>query len=117
MPPPAERKKGEKTELDASNIHAAEGQILRATNAPLMLEPTKTAEETIALLEAMTHPKHAEAPPQPKTRKRTVAEMAADEALAAETERFMLVADERLAPSANGVQNGGAADADASGGA
>ncbi|KAG4295055.1 hypothetical protein FPRO06_01639 [Fusarium proliferatum] len=117
MPPPAKRQKREKTELDSSNIHAAEGQILLATNAPLVLEPTKNLEETIILMEAMSHPKHAEAPPQPKTRKRTVAEMAADEAAAAETERFMLVADERLAPNANGVQNGGTADGDASGGA
>ncbi|KAF9768826.1 hypothetical protein IL306_013820 [Fusarium sp. DS 682] len=117
MPPPAKRQKREKTELDSSNIHAAEGQILLATNAPLMLEPTKTVEETIVLMEAMSHPKHAEPPPQPKTRKRTVAEMAADEAAAAETERFMLVADERLAPSANGAQNGSAADGDASGNA
>ncbi|WKT38499.1 hypothetical protein QSH57_000317 [Fusarium oxysporum f. sp. vasinfectum] len=117
MPPPAKRQKREKTELDGSNIYAAEGQILLATNAPLVLEPTKNVEETIILMEAMSHPKHAEAPPQPKTRKRTVAEMAADEAAAAETERFMLVADERLAPNANGAQNGGAADGDASGGA
>ncbi|SCN73918.1 related to positive cofactor 2 [Fusarium fujikuroi] len=117
MPPPAKRQKREKTELDSSNIHAAEGQILLATNAPLVLEPTKNLEETIILMEAMSHPKHAEAPPQPKTRKRTVAEMAADEAAAAETERFMLVADERLAPNANGAQNGGTADGDASGGA
>ncbi|KAI8687713.1 hypothetical protein NCS55_00023300 [Fusarium keratoplasticum] len=117
MPPPAKRQKREKTELDGSNIHAAEGQILLATTAPLMLEPTKNIEETIVLLEAMSHPKHSEAPPQPKTRKRTVAEVAADEAAAAEEERYMLFGDERLSSSVAGAQNGGAADGDASGGA
>ncbi|KAJ4222234.1 hypothetical protein NW759_006656 [Fusarium solani] len=117
MPPPAKRQKREKTELDGSNIHAAEGQILLATTAPLMLEPTKNIEETIVLLEAMSHPKHSEAPPQPKTRKRTVAEVAADEAAAAEEERYMLFGDERLSSSVAGAQNGGTADGDASGGA
>ncbi|UZP34130.1 hypothetical protein NXS19_001946 [Fusarium pseudograminearum] len=117
MPPPAKRQKREKTELDGSNIYEAEGQILLATNAPLVLSPTRTIEENIILLEAMSHPKHSQPPPQPKTRKRTRAEMAADEAQAAGTERFMLIADPRAASSANGAQNGGTADVDASTGA
>ncbi|KAL6411177.1 hypothetical protein AUP68_04875 [Ilyonectria robusta] len=117
MPPPAKRQKRERMEVDGSNIHEVEGQILLATNAPLMLEPTKTPEETIALLEAMAHPKHSEPPPQPQTRKRTVAEVAADEAAAAEQERYMLVLDERLSSSAAGAQSGGATDGDAQTGA
>jgi transcription factor SPT20 len=47
---------------------------------------------------------HAEKPPSPKTRKRTVAEMAADEAAAAEQERFMLILDERLSGLARGAK-------------
>ena len=116
MPPPAKRQKKEKPELDASQIPAAEGQILLATMAPLVLEPTKSVEETILLLEAMSHPEHMEAPPQPKTRKRTVAEMAADEAAAAEQERYLLLCDERLASVAV-AQKAGGADGDAQVGA
>ncbi|KAL6864513.1 Spt20 family domain-containing protein [Trichoderma novae-zelandiae] len=112
IPPPAKRQKREKNELDANLLHAAEGQILLATNAPLMLEPTKSVEETIALLEKMSHPSHSEPPPQPKARKRTVAEMAADEAFTAEMERYMLVLDDRLAPNAPGAQGAGGADGD-----
>ncbi|KAH7153084.1 Spt20 family-domain-containing protein [Dactylonectria macrodidyma] len=117
MPPPAKRQKRERMEVDGSNIREVEGQILLATNAPLMLEPTKNSEEMIALLEAMSHPKHSEQPPQPKTRKRTVAEVAADEAAAAEQERYMLVLDERLPSGAVGAQNGGVPDGDAQTGA
>ncbi|GJC83593.1 SAGA complex subunit spt20 [Colletotrichum liriopes] len=106
MPPPAKKMKRERMELDGSNIHLAESQILLATNAPLFLEPTRDAEETIALLDVLAHPKHSDSPPQPKTRKRTVAEMAADEAAAADQERYMLILDERLSSTANGTQSG-----------
>ncbi|KAK1994340.1 hypothetical protein LX36DRAFT_751786 [Colletotrichum falcatum] len=106
MPPPAKKQKRERMELDGSNIYLAESQILLATNALLYLEPTRDAEETIALLEVLAHPKHSDSPPQPKTRKRTVAEMAADEAAAADQERYMLILDERLSSSTNGAQSG-----------
>ncbi|KAJ9138674.1 Autophagy-related protein 27 [Pleurostoma richardsiae] len=106
MPPPAKRHKREHMELDGSNIYAAEAQILMATTAPLDLEPTRNAEETILKLEAQAHPSHSQRPPEPKSRKRTVAEMAADEALAAEQERYMLTMDERLS-AAGGTQGGG----------
>ncbi|KAF6822014.1 hypothetical protein CPLU01_12259, partial [Colletotrichum plurivorum] len=114
MPPPAKKQKRERMELDGTNIHLAESQILLATNAPLFLEPTKSKEETIALLDALAHPNHSAAPPQPKTRKRTVAEMAADEAAAADQEKYMLILDERLSSAANGAQ-GGANGADKEG--
>ncbi|KFG87048.1 hypothetical protein MANI_007853 [Metarhizium anisopliae] len=114
MPPPAnKRQKKERMELDSSTIYAAEGQILLATTAPLILEPTRNPEETILLLEAMAHPKHSEPPPQPKTRKRTVAEMAADEAAAADQERYMLVLDDRLSGNTSGAQGSSATDGEA----
>lgn len=117
MQPPAKKQKREKNELDRNGLYAFEGQVLLATNAPLMLEPTKSAEETIALLEEWSHPSHKEDPPKPKTRKRTVAEMAADEAAAAELERYMLVLDDRLASNSTGAQGAGGADGDGATGA
>ncbi|KAF4631605.1 hypothetical protein G7Y89_g6523 [Cudoniella acicularis] len=107
MAPPAKRLKKNKVELDASNIHAAESQIALATTAPLVLDPVGSAAESAALLESLAHPMHSEKPPSPKTRKRTVAEMAADEALAAEQERYMLILDERLSSNAVSAQGGG----------
>lgn len=112
MPPPAKRVK--KSKLDYSNIYAAESQIVLATTAPLLLEPAESVLESAAILDALSHPMHAEKPPSPKTRKRTVAEMAADEAAAAEHERYMLYFDERLSGSARGAQRGSNA-ADGSG--
>ncbi|KAI1135833.1 Spt20 family-domain-containing protein [Hypoxylon sp. FL0543] len=104
MPPPAKRQKREKMELDASNIYVAEAQILLATTGPLHLEPCKTREDAVALLQKMADPKHSEQPPKPKIRKRTVAERAADEALAAEQEKYMLTYDERRSANSGGVQ-------------
>ncbi|CAH0002013.1 unnamed protein product, partial [Clonostachys byssicola] len=115
MPPPAKRQKKVKMELEPNHLAAAEGQILLATEAPLFLEPTKTLEEQIILLDAMAHPKHSGPPPEPKTRKRTVAEMAADEAAAAEQERYMLLLDERSGTTS--AQNAGGTDSDAQNGA
>jgi transcription factor SPT20 len=114
MPPPANRRqKKEKMELDSGTIYAVEGQILLCTTAPLLLEPTRNAEETIRLLEAHAHPKHLDPPPQPKTRKRTIAEMAADEAAAADQERYMLALDDRLSGNASAASGASAADGEA----
>ena len=106
MAPPAKRLKKAKMELDSSTLYAAESQITLATTAPLVLEPVDNATQAAALLEALAHPMHSEKPPSPKTRKRTVAEMAADEALAADQERYMLVLDERLGSNLTGAQGG-----------
>ncbi|CZS97336.1 hypothetical protein WAI453_008549 [Rhynchosporium graminicola] len=107
MAPPAKRLKKTHPELTSSNIYAAESQITFATTAPLMLEPVNSVGEAVALLDSLAHPMHSEAPPAPKTRKRTVAEMAADEAQAAEQERHMLTFDERLGPNTARAQGGG----------
>ena len=113
MGPPAKRLKKAKMEFDSSNIHLAEALIAKKRYAPLVLDPARSAKESANLLSALEHPMHCEKPPQPKTRKRTIAEMAADEALAAEQEQFMLIMDERLSASKGGVQGGGkAADND-----
>ncbi|KAI9051422.1 hypothetical protein LZ554_004468 [Drepanopeziza brunnea f. sp. 'monogermtubi'] len=106
MAPPAKRLKKSHAGLPMSNLYSLEAQITLATTAPLMLEPIHSVREAAALLEAMSHPMHSEAPPAPKTRKRTVAEMAADEAQAADQERHMLSFDERVIPSTAGAQGG-----------
>lgn len=114
MPPPAKRIKQAKLEFNCGNVYAAEAQIILATTAPLMLEPANSATECSQLLESLAHPMHLEKPPQPKSRKRTVAEMAADEALAADEQRYMLILDEqRSATVARGA--GGANVADGAG--
>lgn len=106
MAPPAKRVKKAKADLDVTNIYAVESQITIARTADLRLEPVANAAEAAALLESLAHPMHSEKPPAPKTRKRTVAEMAADEAQAADQERFMLVLDERLSSNASGAPGG-----------
>ncbi|KAI9651383.1 hypothetical protein NHQ30_001425 [Ciborinia camelliae] len=114
MPPPAKRLKQAKLEFNCGNIYAAEAQIILATTAPLALEPANSAIECSRLLESLTHPMHSEKPPQPKSRKRTIAEMAADEALAADEQRYMLILDEqRSATVARG--SGGTNVADGAG--
>ncbi|RFU27705.1 hypothetical protein B7463_g8631, partial [Scytalidium lignicola] len=113
MPPPAKKQKKMKMELDGSNFHAAEAQITFATTSALVLDPVNSATECARLLESLAHPMHSEKPPLPKTRKRTVAEMAADEALAAEQERYMLLLDERLSANLASSKGGtNVADAD-----
>lgn len=108
MPPPSKKVKRERMELDSSNIYPAEGAMLLATLPPLDLEPTKDALGTIIKLEeqaaALDH--RFNPPPKPKTRKRTVAEMAADEAQAAENERFLLILDERSGQGGSSVPGG-----------
>ncbi|KUJ21842.1 uncharacterized protein LY89DRAFT_577032 [Mollisia scopiformis] len=106
MAPPAKRVKRTKAELDISNVYGFESQVTLARTAELKLEPVANAAESAALLSSLAHPMHSEQPPAPKTRKRTVAEMAADEALAADQERFMLVLDERLASNTAGAPGG-----------
>lgn len=105
MAPPAKRVKKTKMQLDSTNLYSKEAQIILATTAPLKLEPINSVNEAVSLLDSLAHPMHSAKPPAPKTRKRTVAEMAADEALAADQERYMLVLDERLSSTA-GAQGG-----------
>lgn len=118
MPPPAKKQKRELAVPDASSIYAVEGQILLAQLPQLDLEPARNVVEKIDKLAAHAHPAHVEAPPRPKTRKRTVAEVEADEAQQAERERFMLTCDERLSSRVSGAQGAATgSDGDGQGGA
>ena len=93
--------KKQKMVLDETNVHEFEAEIINSTAPRLYLEPTNNLEESVALIDAMTHPNYKNPPPAPKTRKRTTAELAADEAEAAETQRFILAGDERKSATTN----------------
>ncbi|KFY72167.1 hypothetical protein V499_07693 [Pseudogymnoascus sp. VKM F-103] len=101
-PPPAKRQKREKMEIDSKNIYPVESSITLATTAPLFLEPVESAAASAALLEALAHPDHSFPVPSPKSRKKTVAEMAAEESAAADEEQYMLILDERFSNGAAG---------------
>ena len=111
--PPAKK---QKMMISAKDIPAFEAKLIAATASPLYLEPVDSLQEAQNVLQALQDPLFQNKPPAPKTRKRTVAELAADEALAAEEQRFMLIMDERLVPSANAAA-GSTAAADGESGA
>lgn len=89
--------KRQKMMIDDSNVHEFEAELLNATCPKLYLNPTKSLAESVALIDAMTHPNNKNPPPERKTRKRTTAELAADEADAQNLQSFMLAGDEQQA--------------------
>ncbi|CBX99509.1 hypothetical protein IAQ61_005238 [Plenodomus lingam] len=93
--------KRQKMLLDDSNIHEFEAEVYNATCPKLYLEPTKSFAESLALMDAITHPNNKNPAPPRKTRKRTTAELAADEAEAQDLQRFMLAADGHQATTAS----------------
>lgn len=101
--------KRQKMLVEPEELLECESKMIQALAPPLFLEPVHSAGAAQDLLKHLESPLHCNPPPLPKRRKRTVAELAADEALAAEEERFMLIMDERLEPTASGP--GGAAKA------
>ncbi|KAJ4360145.1 uncharacterized protein N0V89_000705 [Didymosphaeria variabile] len=98
--------KRQKMILDENNLHEFESAVLSETCPKLYLEPTKTFRETLALMDANTHPNNQHSPPMRKTRKRTTAELAADEAEAADIQRFMLAGDEHQASNTAAAAGG-----------
>lgn len=82
--------------LQPGSYHAFEAAMLLATEGPLLLEPAETIEEAQAALDKLQHPLHSRPYRTAQTRKRTHAEMAADDAQAAREEHQMLVMDDRL---------------------
>ena len=87
--------KKQKMSISGAEIHAFESKIVTATASPLFLDTVSNLEEAHKLLESLTDPLHKENYPSPKTRKRTIAELAADEAIAAQEQAFMLIMDEK----------------------
>lgn len=91
--------------LEEHQIHDFEADILRRTEPPLYLEPALNFDHAREIMKDLTDPLHTHAPMRSKGRKRTTAELAADEAQAVEEERFALIMDERLEPSLS-LRNG-----------
>ena len=88
--------KKQKMTISGQEIHDYESKIITSTAPPLFLDPVDNLEDAQKLLSNLTDSQHQEPYPAPKTRKRTVAELAADEAIAAQDKAFMLIMDERL---------------------
>ena len=105
--------KRQKMSISGHELVEFESRIIAANAAPLFLEPAKDLEDSQHILEKLTDPLHKEQYPAPKSRKRTVAELAADEAQAASEQAFMLIMDERIGSSisANGVKTGASDEA------
>ena len=90
--PPAKKLK---MKIESKDLLDYEARVVNSTAPPLFLETVNSLDEAHNLLEFLKDPWHDEPPPSPKGRKRTIAELAADDALAKEQERFMLIMDER----------------------
>ena len=87
--------------LEPQDLYQFQAEVLLATEPPLMLQTVDGPEAAQKLLESLSHPLHQAKPPSPKTRKRTTAELAADDEREAEAERRMLVMDERIKSGGN----------------
>ncbi|KAK4504622.1 hypothetical protein PRZ48_002583 [Zasmidium cellare] len=96
-----------KMALEEQDYYQFQADVLLATEPPLYLEPVKNPQEAQKVLEMLRHPLHNNPPPSPKTRKRTTAELAADDAQAAEAERRMLIMDERKATAPGAADGAG----------
>ena len=94
---PTHSSKKPKMILDSENHYEWEAKVLLATAPPLYLEPVKNFAEAQALLEFLQEGDAliSDVKETSKSRKRTHAEMAADEAQAAKEERYMLIADQK----------------------
>ena len=87
--------KKQKMMISGQEIHEFESRVITTTAAPLFLDPVDNIEDAHTVLDSLTDSRHKQSHPAPKTRKRTVAELAADEAIAAQEQAFMLIMDER----------------------
>lgn len=87
--------KKQKMMISGQEIHDFESRAITTTALPLFLDPVDNIEDAQKVLRNLTDPLHQQSHPAPKTRKRTVAELAADEAIAAQEQAFMLIMDER----------------------
>jgi len=101
--PPAKK---QKMSISGNEIHAFESKIIQTTAPPLFLDPVEDIVDAHKVLETLTDPEHKESYPAPKVKKRTVAELAADEAIAAHDEDFMLIMNDRSASGPAGAKAG-----------
>lgn len=96
-PPPLKK---QKTRIDPKDHLEYEARIINATAPPLYLEPARDAAHAEQIREMLQDPLCIEPPASPKSRKRTIAELAADDAAAKEQERFMLIMDAKTSGTA-----------------
>lgn len=108
--------KRQKMMVEPQDLAECESKLTRAIAPPLFLDPVDSLDAAQDLLKFLESPLNRDPPPSPKRRKRTIAELAADEALAAEEERFMLIMDERLEPTVSGATGGPKAAVEDAGG-
>ncbi|KAL6252721.1 hypothetical protein RBB50_000440 [Rhinocladiella similis] len=101
-----------KLKIDPRDLIDYEARVVNATAPPLYLDAVESIEEAETLMEMLRDPYHDARPLSPISRKRTVAELAADDAHAKGQEKFMLVMDERTS-GASGAPNAGAVDGQA----
>ncbi|KAI5301478.1 Transcription factor spt20, partial [Ascosphaera pollenicola] len=93
MPPPSKR---QRMLIEPHERLEFEAKLINATAPAICLRLVQNAKEADALIRSLEPETNRAKPPSPKLRKRTVAELAADEAHAAEEEKYMLIMDERL---------------------
>lgn len=101
--PPTKR---QKMMISGNEIQAFESKVVHTLAPPLFLDTVDSLEDAHNVLEKLTDPQHKEPYPAPKVKKRTVAELAADEAIAAQEQDFMLIMDERYASGTAGAKAG-----------
>ena len=111
-PPPLKKLK---MSISGSEIHGFESKAVATTAPPLFLDPVESIEDTQKSLNTLTDPRNKETHPAPKARKRTEAELAADEAIAAQEQEFMLIMDERHGASGAAGVKAGTNDGEAGG--
>lgn len=117
VPPTPKMSNHPRMMIDETNVHEWESLIVNNTAPPLILQPAKSFEESQAIIDVLADPCHSELPPPPKGRKRTMAELEADEAQAATQERFMLSCDDRHTSMLSSNANGAAGEASRAGAA
>ena len=98
--------KKQKMMISGQEIHEFESRAITTTAPPLFLDTVDNIEDAHTVLDNLTDPRHQQSHPAPKTRKRTVAELAADEAIAAQEQAFMLIMDERHNVSGPAAKSG-----------
>ncbi len=108
--PPAKKQKTSASTMSPDDFESA---MVAFTAPQLYLEPAKSYSDMRRIMNALRNPRHEGQPPPPKRRKRTVAELAADEAIAADQERFMLVLDQRIGSAASGAAKTSTVDGEA----
>lgn len=87
--------KRQKMSISGPELQEFESKAIHATSAPLFLDPVDDLAQAHELLDKLTDDSHREKHPAPKTRKRTVAELAEEERIAAQEQAFMLIMDEK----------------------